>query len=260
MSLLVNSYLSGPLWVRSAVAFSFIFIFWMISGRMVLWVLSLFPFLAGKIFRHLYLLLEIPLDLLHKGSGSVFGEINNWMSRMGGRIDNAMLRWYHAWHSLERPHIGKTMLFCTACVLMVNLWNTGKEKFLSTESFLADLIVNQNWYDPDAVFEAGEDVEESFAETDTDVFEIELVAAGLDSSLLIRSHPSIDAGEVLGRLYNDDVVIWSGKMTFAEVNDGSIEPWVKIRTLEGIEGWSRLYYLQPTKYENLELVVSMGME
>lgn len=260
MSLLVNSYLSGPLWVRSAVAFSFIFVFWMISGRMVLWVLSLFPFLTGIIFRYLYLLLELPLDLLHKGSGSVFGEMNNRMSRMGGKIDNAMLRWYHSWHSPGRLHIGKAMLFCTACVLVVNLWNVGKEKFLSTESFLADLIMKQDWYDPDAVFESKEDVEESFEETDADVSEIELVAAGLDSSLLIRSYPSIDAGEVLGRLYNDDVVIWSGQMIFAEVNNGNIEPWVKIRTSEGIEGWSRLYYLHPTQYENLRLDVGMGME
>lgn len=65
---------------------------------------------------------------------------------------------------------------------------------------------------------------------------------------------------MLGKLYNDDVVIWTGQMVFAEVNDRSIEPWVKIRTSEGIEGWSRLYYLHPAQYENLDMRVSTVIE
>lgn len=120
--------------------------------------------------------------------------------------------------------------------------------------------MKQDGYDPDAVFVSEESVEESSEEADADVFEIELVTSGLNSSLLVRSDPSIDKGEVLGRLYNDDIVIWTGQMVFAEVNDGSIEPWVKIRTSEKIEGWSRLYYLHPAQYENLKLEIKTGME
>lgn len=120
--------------------------------------------------------------------------------------------------------------------------------------------MKQDWYDPDAVFVSEESVEESSEEADADVFEIELVTSGLNSSLLVRSDPSIDKGEVLGRLYNDDIVIWTGQMVFAEVNDGSIEPWVKIRISEEIEGWSRLYYLHPAQYENLKLEIKTGME
>lgn len=133
-------------------------------------------------------------------------------------------------------------------------------KFLDAESFLTGLIMKQDWYDPDAVFVSEESVEESSEEADADVFEIELVTSGLNSSLLVRSDPSIDKGEVLGRLYNDDIVIWTGQMVFAEVNDGSIEPWVKIGTSEEIEGWSRLYYLHPAQYENLKLEIKTGME
>lgn len=128
-------------------------------------------------------------------------------------------------------------------------------KFLEAESFLTGLIMKQDWYDPDAVFVSEESVEESPEEADAGVFEIELVTSGLNSSLLVRSDPSIDEGEVLGRLYNDDIVIWTGQMVFAEVNDGGIEPWVKIRTSEEIEGWSRLYYLHPAQYENLKLEI-----
>lgn len=66
------------------------FVFWIISGRVILWILSLLPFLARILFRRFYLLLEIPLDMLHKNSGSTFGEINNWMSQTGGKMDDGM--------------------------------------------------------------------------------------------------------------------------------------------------------------------------
>lgn len=65
-------------------------------------------------------------------------------------------------------------------------------KFLDAESFLTGLIMKQDGYDPDAVFVSEESVEESSEEADADVFEIELVTSGLNSSLLVRSDPSID--------------------------------------------------------------------
>ena len=260
MSLLVNGYLSGPLWVRSMVTFLLLFVFWIISGRIILWILSLLPFVLRIAFRRVYLLFEIPLDMLHKGSGSAFGEINNQMSQIGGKIDDAMLTWYHVWHSPEKLYIRKGLLCCIVCVLLINFWHVGKVKFLGMESFLVGFIMKQDWYDSDAVLISKEGVEESTEEADIDVYEIELVVSGLNSSLLIRRVPSIDEGEVLGKLYNDDVVIWTGQMVFAEVNDRSIEPWVKIRTSEGIEGWSRLYYLHPAQYENLDMRVSTVIE
>ena len=75
------------------------------------------------------------------------------------------------------------------------------------------------------------------------------------SSLLVRDAPSMTDGSILGRLQNEDTVLWHGEMCFLETDNGQIEPWVKIITVDGIEGWSRLNYLHPIEYENLEFEV-----
>ena len=58
-------------------------------------------------------------------------------------------------------------------------------------------------------------------------------------------------GTALERLHNDDVVLWNGEMIFAEAEGKHVEAWVKVTTKNGIEGWSRLYYLRPKDYEEI---------
>lgn len=88
--------------------------------------------------------------------------------------------------------------------------------------------------------------------------EITLVVSGVSSSLLVRDIPSTEDCIILGRLQNDDVVVWSGQMVFSEVDNGHVEPWVKIVTVDGVEGWSRLYYLHPEQYVDMEFQVIDG--
>ena len=44
-------------------------------------------------------------------------------------------------------------------------------------------------------------------------------------------------------------MIWNGDMIFAQVDNGQIETWAKVKTQSGAEGWSRLNYLCPVEYE-----------
>lgn len=75
-----------------------------------------------------------------------------------------------------------------------------------------------------------------------------LVVSGVNSSLLVRDIPSTENCTVLDRLQNDDIVVWTGQMVFAEAEGDHVEPWVKIITQNNVEGWSRLYYLHPEQY------------
>ncbi|MEY8426586.1 SH3 domain-containing protein [Lachnospiraceae bacterium 46-15] len=61
--------------------------------------------------------------------------------------------------------------------------------------------------------------------------------------------------EKLCRLKNGDAVLWRGELVFAEADDEHVEPWVKIVTGDGIEGWSRLFYLHPEEYQGMEFEV-----
>ena len=80
---------------------------------------------------------------------------------------------------------------------------------------------------------------------------------GISSSLLVRDKPSIEEGEILGRLKNEDTVIWKGELRFAKIDENSVEPWVKIITANGVEGWSRLFYFYPKSYADMEFWVTM---
>lgn len=87
-------------------------------------------------------------------------------------------------------------------------------------------------------------------------FKENLVVDGVKSSLLVRDIPATEGSMALARLHNDDVVIWRGQITFSEVNNNRVEAWVKVTTEEGVEGWSRLYYLRPESYKNIEYIVT----
>lgn len=83
-------------------------------------------------------------------------------------------------------------------------------------------------------------------------FGIECIVYGLKTSLLVRDIPSTEGSNTLGKLYNDDIVVWSGEIVFAQVSGEKIEPWVKVQIPNGVEGWTRLAYLRPKEYENIE--------
>ena len=86
------------------------------------------------------------------------------------------------------------------------------------------------------------------------------MVSGVSSSLLVRDMPSMEDCEVLERLVNGDMVIWRGEMRFSEAEDEHVEPWVKVVTEEGTEGWSRLFYLHPEEHADMEFrVVCMGI-
>lgn len=72
---------------------------------------------------------------------------------------------------------------------------------------------------------------------------------------MVRDVPSLENCAVLERLGNGDLVVWRGEMQFSEAEDDHVEPWVKIVTEEGTEGWSRLFYLHPEEYMDVEFSV-----
>ena len=80
--------------------------------------------------------------------------------------------------------------------------------------------------------------------------------SGISTSLLVRDSPSVEEGAILDRLKNGDVVIWRGEMRFSKTDDSHVEPWVKIITESGVEGWSRLFYLHPEPYADVEFWVT----
>lgn len=269
MSNIINMFIGLPIGLRAAIVLLLIVIIWGIIGKKILFVCSLFPFLINKIFRGIYLLIEMPIAAIHKKVGGVFYEIDNQLSKIGNKIDDKTNRWYVSWHSSQSSHLGKALLIYVGLIIFIAL-----PSFIRIESTL--LMMGQNiylkgedigieWLKSHELYNAYETVNSNLVETIEDKnsemeitnesMEEILVVSGVNTSLLVRDVPSIQNGNKLASLHNGDEVTWEGQLTFSEV-DGRVESWVKIITSDGVEGWSRFSYLHPIQYEDIEYTVT----
>lgn len=254
------------------VLFLLIVLLWLILGKVILRVLSVIPFLLKKVCWCFYLLLEMPVAFLHKKFGSNFGKIDHALLCAGEKIDNVMQSWYKAWHYPSKIHIGRLLIVYFACVIFIvlptfvrvdnNILSSGKTTYERYETRFASWLEERGLYEPaewhvwNQEKQDDEDMAKSKEEISKDNFEeITLVVSGVDTSLLIRDVPSIDECNVLDNLQNDDAVIWKGQLIFAKAENDHVEPWVKVTTANGAEGWCRLFYLHPDEYENKEFHV-----
>lgn len=263
--------MSLPVWGRAAILLLiFLVCLWSLLRKVILWVLSMIPFLLGKLFRYIYLLFEIPVAALHKKIGAGFHKIDNCLSQIGEKVDLFMAHWYTSWHYPKKYRFGITLLVYCLCVVFVAvpslvhtdkaIWGIGEKLYISGEIFLVKLVNKQWWNNSvdQAAAKQQEQMEEAIAEIEP--FETTLVVSGISSSLLVRDIPFLENCVVLERLGNGDKVIWRGEMQFSEAENNHVEPWVKIVTEEGIEGWSRLFYLHPEEYSEVKFWIGSMAE
>lgn len=256
---LISLFCMLPLWVRAAVVLFLIFCAWSVLGKGIFWVLSIIPFLIRKLFFLLYQLIELPVTLLHKKFGAVFYKVDNLMAKLGEKADKALKSWYHAWHTQYKHKFGILFVIFILCWSFIVLpsfipgenkvFHAGEKIYLSGEQFLTSQLKEHGLYEPvDEAMTIKKEMENG--EEDTSSFEVRLVVSGVSNSLLVRDIPDVENGIALERLMNGDTVVWTGEMVFAEAENDHVETWAKVKTVNGTEGWSRLFYLCPESYEN----------
>lgn len=272
MNVLIHSFMSWTLFWRAAILLFFIIVVvWKVFGKRLLWILSIIPFSLQWFFRLIYLLVEAPISLLHKKLGASFYKISNGLSQYAERTDSIMERWYNKWHLLERVQLWKALMVYVLCVTLVmlpslievegNVYRKGETVYLHCEAALISWFEEHGWYRSVELSLLEQDL--GFTHDNPDILPelnavpIVLIVSGLKSSLLVRDIPSVEDSVELDRLYNGNSVIWSGELIFAEMNNERIEPWVKVMTPNGIEGWTRMSYLYPEEYREVEFYVQM---
>ena len=263
MFFMMRFFFTMPFWLRAAVFFLLVFVLWRFLGRAILWLLSGFPFLLQKLFLLIYYMTELPITILHKKFGGNFYKADKAAARFFGRIDSALNRWYHAWHSKYQFNLKKAIpAYCLLLIIIIapsfvpgknKVLSIGETIYLSGENFVISLLEKQEEY-----LAAQKKMEDSIGqkETETQIAQnagIIMIVYGVKSSLLVRDLPDVNKGITLDRLKNEDRVEWTGELVFAETENNKIEPWVKVKTEGNIEGWSRMYYLYPEAHEELEL-------
>ncbi len=262
-------YLSLPTPIRAAVLMLPFLFLWALLGKKILFVLSLIPYILSLLFEKVYIIVELPFSLLHRTLGGIFHKIENYLSKVGKGIDKGIIKWYSSWHNAKCSYLGRAFLICFILIVYITLpqfirteyiiVNFGEKLYLEGESRLTAWLEKQVLSDSSESVTA--DMESQGSKMDCDDsennllfeedFEERFIVEGLKSSLLLRDIPSVRDSVTLARLHNGDIVIWKGQLIFSEV-DGRVEPWIKITTSEGLEGWSRLLYLHPEIYENNE--------
>ncbi len=252
-------YLSWPFEIRVVIWGLLLAVLWRVLGKGVCRLLSVVPWAFKRLFRGIYLILEMPVAALHKRYGSIFTKIDSYLSGFGEKIDVTLSDWYRAWKDYKGPRIGKTFLTCAIYFAVVvcpqyfhwtnNALRFGNTIFHYLEDSFVIMVQKIEWEGRQEVSAESEmPTVEHIEETDTP--NIIFIVSGVSTSLLVRDVPNVDEYEVLDRLRNGDQVTWSGQMTFAAADGDHIEPWIRITTGQGIEGWSRLYYLYPESFDD----------
>lgn len=242
-------------------------VIWRLFGKVLLWFLSLIPFTLEKIFVLLYQLIEFPIAILHKKCGAGFYKIDNYMAEFGGKADNVLMDWYHAWHSKYQFRWGRVMIGCVICFAVIvlpsflpvknNVLKTGEMLYLSGEEHITAFLEK---HEQKALIKKALAEKSKQAQLDNERPEdsnIELVVTNVKTSLLVRDQPDISNGNILDRLKNGDTVGWTGELVFAETEQGHVEAWAKVKMRRGVEGWSRFSYLYPADYKGTNFYVKM---
>lgn len=267
MSFVVGFFETISVECRVAFLMCFVFLLWLLVGRIILWIMSGIPFLLIKLHRLIYYIVQIPISFLHKKFGSALYKADNGVAVIGVHIEDLLQKWYIRWHAKGKTNKKIEIL----CFIVIYIIIVVPPKVFSNDSVLC--IPGNVYCEEESKLvnkiEAGQrkkvitDISEEVMQNEDETFEvtepdlIELRVVGIRTALLIRDVPSVERGIALERLKNNDVVKWSGQLIFAETEDNHKEAWVKIISQNGIEGWSRLDYLCPTHYETEEYQVKV---
>lgn len=267
MSFVVGFFETISVECRVAFLMCFVFLLWLLVGRIILWIMSGIPFLLIKLHRLIYCIVQIPISFLHKKFGSALYKADNGVAVIGVHIEDLLQKWYIRWHAKGKTNKKIEIL----CFIVIYIIIVVPPKVFPNDSVLC--IPGNVYCEEESKLvnkiEAGQrkkvitDISEEVMQNEDETFEvtepdlIELQVVGIRTALLIRDVPSVERGIALERLKNNDVVKWSGQLIFAETEDNHKEAWVKIISQNGIEGWSRLDYLCPTHYETEEYQVKV---
>jgi hypothetical protein len=207
----------------------------------------------------------MPISFLHSIIGNRLYSIDNHMAYVGKKIDSGIYRWYMVWHKPKKITYGKLIAIYLICIILIVFSShiktadnieTGERLFLKCESTLLDILEEKEWYTSQESALISTDTQDELIDEEQEKIDIVLVVSGVSNSLRVRDTPSIDNSETLERLHNGDEVAWDGKLVFTETSNGRVEAWAKVITENGIEGWSKFYYLHPKEYESEQFYVS----
>ena len=149
----INGFLEIPVGIRFTIVLFAILVLYCIFGKLLFRLLSLVPFVLKALFCGLYLLIDIPVSLLHRMFGGAFAAIDQSTARISGKIYGIMDKCYAKLHNPQTIYSGRVFLiFLVLGVYFVippfinfnegifTFWQKG---YIETESKIVDFIMKR---------------------------------------------------------------------------------------------------------------------
>lgn len=255
---MINLFYSMFEWVfalRAAVGMLILLFIWMIFGKCIIWILSAIPYVLEKFFMMIYIIVNGVINFLHKLYGRDFYKLHNKYAEIGEWVYNFFEMWYKKWHSNYKIQFGKACSGAIICYLYIvvpfymsediGVLSIGKNMYCSAENSLKEMVeaysksdLEKNWFG-------------------TNKMDTSLIVYNVNTTLYVRDIPDRENCVVVEKLYNGDIVRWTGEIIFVEWENDEIEPLVKVITENGIEGWSLLDYLYPIDYDMMKFKIEV---
>lgn len=215
MSFVVGFFETISVECRVAFLMCFVFLLWLLVGRIILWIMSGIPFLLIKLHRLIYCIVQIPISFLHKKFGSALYKADNGVAVIGVHIEDLLQKWYIRWHAKGKTNKKIEIL----CFIVIYIIIVVPPKVFSNDSVLC--IPGNVYCEEESKLvnkiEAGQrkkvitDISEEVMQNEDETFEvtepdlIELRVVGIRTALLIRDVPSVERGIALERL---KIMMW----------------------------------------------------
>ncbi|NBI17214.1 copper amine oxidase N-terminal domain-containing protein [Neglecta sp. X4] len=157
LNVYIETFLSWSLAGRTAcVLFLIVFLLGLLVEKYLLRLLSFIPFLLDKLLRGLYILIEFPINVLHKKHGGIFYDMENGIVHATEKIDAGLTRWHTRWLHAKTSVLLVSALYLAA-VLFVGVIPSlagsmdapiakGGKLYLQLESKLVEQAEAHGWY------------------------------------------------------------------------------------------------------------------
>ncbi len=262
MQTLFGSFMLIPFNVRVILVLLIIFTTYrFLLGNFIKMLLSLIPHAIIKLLKLIYITLEYPVSAFNHKFGGVFYTFDKNISAGFGTIDAILGKIVVVLRStkkIKKSYFVTIYMLVILAIIVPRQYNSDN-KFLNFpnryysyfESSIDKLLLESDQThngDNEDTYNKRENITQP---TSLITFRVN----GTTNALNVRDIPSTLNCKILDNVANGGFVSWYGDLTFGKNDKGVSEPWVKIVTNNGIEGWARLSFLIPENNEELKLTV-----
>jgi hypothetical protein len=154
---LINDFLSIPVGGRAAIFTGILLLLWFAFGRLILKLVSILPWILKKIFFGIYLVLEIPVSILHTKFGSIFGKIDQWLTTQTEKVFNFMEAMFRKMNKPKTIHskwafviyliLAAYLLIPISANLTEKRFTFWQKSYVNKETEIIQWMDNKGWFE-----------------------------------------------------------------------------------------------------------------